>query len=65
MFFKELVDKTNVKVKFEIVPKTNEEYISVRYSCGRFIESYRFISSSLDKSVETLVDTSHKTLKSF
>ena len=29
MFFKKLVDKKNDKVKFDIIPKTNEEYISV------------------------------------
>ena len=29
MFFKKLVDKKNDKVKFDIVHKTNEEYISV------------------------------------
>ena len=37
MFFKKLVDKTNDKVKYKIIPKTNEEYISVRYGCGTFI----------------------------
>ena len=29
MFFKKLVDKKNYKVKFYIIPKTNEEYNSV------------------------------------
>ena len=29
MFLKKLVDKKYVKVKFGIIPKTNEEYISV------------------------------------
>ena len=29
MFFKKLVDKKKDKVDFEIIPKTNEEYISV------------------------------------
>ena len=48
MFFKKLVDKKNDKVKFDIIPKTNEEYISVTYGCIRFIDSYRFLSSSLD-----------------
>ena len=40
MFFKKLVDKKNDKVEFEIIPKTNEEYISVIYGCIRFIDSY-------------------------
>ena len=38
----------NDKVKFDIIPKTNVEYISVTYGCIRFIYSYRFLSYSLD-----------------
>ena len=63
MFFKKLVDKKKDKVYFDIIPKTNEEYISVTYSCIRFIDSYRFLSSGLDSLGKTLVDNSHKTLK--
>ena len=63
MFFKNLVDKKNEKVKFDIIPKTNEEYISVTYGCIRFIDIYRVQSSSLDSLVKTLVDNSNKTLK--
>ena len=63
MFFKELVDKTNVKLKFDKTPETNEEYISVTYGCIKFIDSYLFLSSSLDSLVKTLVDNSYKTLK--
>ena len=65
MFFKKLVDKKNDKLKFDIIPKTNEEYISVTYGCIRFIDSYRFESSSLDALVKTLVDNSYNTLKDF
>ena len=65
MFYKKLVDKKNDNVKFDILPKTNEEYISVTYGCIRFIDSYRFLSSSLDSLVKMLVDNSHKTLKAF
>ena len=61
-FFKKLVDEKNDKVKFEIIPKTNEEYISVTYGCISFIDSYRFLSSGLDALVKTLVDNSNKTL---
>ena len=50
-------------MKFDIIPKTNEEYFSITYSCIRFIDSYRFLSSGLDTLVKTLVDNSHKTLK--
>ena len=63
MFFKKLVDKKNDEVKFDILPKTNEEYISVTYGCIRFIDSYRFLSNGLDSLVKTLVDKSDKTLK--
>ena len=31
--------------------------------CSRFIENYRFLSSSLDSLVKTLVDNNHKMLK--
>ena len=62
MSLKKMVDKKNDKVKFDIIPKTNEEYISVTYGCIRFIDSYRFQSSSLDSLVKTLVDNSNKTL---
>ena len=54
MFFKKIVDKKNDKVKFDIIPKTNEEYISVTYGCIRFLDSYRFLSSSLDSLIKTL-----------
>ena len=65
MFFKKLVDKKKDKVDFDIIPKTNEEYISVTYGCIRFIDSYIFQSSSLDSLVKALVDNSDKRLKDF
>ena len=60
MFFKKLVDKKKDKVDFDIIPKRNEEYISVPYDFIRFIDSYRFLSSGLDSLVRTLVDDGHK-----
>ena len=65
MFFKNLVDKKNDKVIIDIIPKTNEEYISVTYGCIRFIDSYRFLSSGLDSLVKALVDKIDKRLKDF
>ena len=55
-FFEKLVDFKNDKVKFKIIPKTNEEYNSVIYGCNRFSESYRFLSSSLNKLVKKLIE---------
>ena len=63
IFFKKLVGKKNDKVKFDNIPKTNEEYKSVTYGCIRFTDSYRFLPSSLNSLVKTLVDISHRTLK--
>ena len=65
LFFKKLVDKKIDKVNFYFIPNTNEDYISVTYGCIRFIDSCRFLSSSSDSLVKTLVNNSHKTLKDF
>ena len=63
MFFKKIVDKKNDKVKSDIRPRTNEEYISVTYGCITFIDSYRSLSSSLDSFGKTLLDNNHETLQ--
>ena len=63
MFFKRLVDLKKDKVKFKIIPKTNEEYIAVKYGCIRLIDSYRFLSESLDKLVKNLDEDDFKILK--
>ena len=59
-FFKKIVVKKSDIVKFDIIPKINEEYISLTYGCLRFIDSYRFLSSSLDSLDKTLVDKNKK-----
>ena len=63
LFFPRLVDEKNDKVKFDFIPKTNKNYISVTYGCKRVIDSDRFLSSGLDSLVKTLVDNFYKTLK--
>ena len=47
LFFEELVHRKNDKVKFNIVPRTNEAKFSVTFGFSRFIHSYRFLSLSL------------------
>ena len=39
MFCRKLVDKKKDKVESEIIPKRNEQYISVTYGCISFIDS--------------------------
>ena len=41
-------------INVNVIPKTNEEYISVSYGCIRFIDSYRFLQSGLDGLIKTL-----------
>ena len=52
-----------MKKKFKSKAKTNEKFVSVTNGCIKIFDSYRLLSSSLDKLVETFVDNSHKTLK--
>ena len=63
MFFKRLVNIKTDKVKFKIIPKTKEEYILVKYGCIRFIDSYRFLSESLNKIDKNLDEDGFKILK--
>ena len=65
MFFKKVVDKKKDEVKFDKIPKTNEECFSATYGLSRFIDNYRFLSSSLDSFVRTFVESNHKTLKNW
>ena len=45
---------------FDNIPKTNEEYISVTYGCIRFLDSYRFLSMSLEGLVEIFYEDSSR-----
>ena len=52
------------KVKFEIIAKTNdEEHFSVRYGCITFVDSYRFLSHSLDELDKSLDENDFIILK--
>ena len=63
MFFKMLIDLKKDRVKIKIIPKTNEEYISVMYGCISFFNSYRFLSESLDNLMKNLDVDDFKVLK--
>ena len=63
MFFKRLLNLKKGKVEFKIIPKTNEECISINYGCIIFIDSHRFLSESLDKLVKYLDEDDFKILK--
>ena len=63
MFLKGLFDLKKGTVKFKITPRTNEEYIAVKYDCIRLIDSYHFLSESLDKLVKNLDEDDFKILK--
>ena len=63
MFSKRLVDLKKDKVKLNIIPKTDEKYISVSSGCFRFIDSYRFLSESLDNKAKKLDEDDFKILK--
>ena len=63
LFFKTLIDKKPDNINLTVIPKTNEEYISVSYGCIRFLDSYRFLQDSLDNLVKTLNEDDFNILK--
>ncbi len=56
LFFKELFDNKG-ETKIKVLPKTDENYIAVDFGCLRFLDSLRFLSSSLDQLVKGLDET--------
>ena len=47
--------KIMIKMKIKVIPRTNEEYLSLNYGgCNIFINSYRVLSKGLDELVKTL-----------
>ena len=53
-FFKKVSDLRKHEVKLDIIPQTNEYYKTVTYVGIRFVDSYRFLASSLDGINKTL-----------
>ena len=62
LFFKTLLSKSKSQ-KIKVIPKTNEEYFSVNFGCIRFIDSCRFLQSSLDSLVKSLHEDDLQLLK--
>ena len=55
LIFEELLTEAyNQNYYPTIIPKSLENYVSVQVGCSRFLDSYRFLSSSLDKLVRSL-----------
>ena len=63
MFFRNLVDKKNDKVKVDNIPIANGEDRSVTYGCIRLIDSHRFLSKSLDGLGKSLDEDNFKIWK--
>ena len=63
MFFNELINSKVEKKNLSVIPRTNEEYMSVNYSCIRFLDSMRFLTDSLEKLTESLKDIDYIHLK--
>ena len=55
LIFEELLTEAyNQNCNPTIIPKSLENYVSVQIGCLRFLDSYRFLSSSIDKLVKSL-----------
>ena len=63
MFFNELINSKVEKKNLSVIPRTNEEYLSVNYSCIKFLDSMRFLTASLEKLTESLNDNDYIHLK--
>ena len=57
LIFEELLTSAyNLKLPINIIPKSMENYVSMQVGCLRFLDSYRFLSSSLQKLITSLND---------
>jgi len=64
LFIKALAEYGKNK-KINIIGKTTEEYLSVRYGCLNFIDSLRFFDMSLDSVGNSLQDEDFKIFKKY
>ena len=53
--FEELLTQT-YKIGYEpkLIPKSMENYVSVQVGCSKFLDSYRFLSTEINKLVRSL-----------
>ena len=63
MFFNELINSKVDANNISVIPRTNEEYMSVNYGCVKFLGSMRFQTDSLEKLTESLKDVDYHHLK--
>ena len=63
MFFNELINSKVERKNLSVIPRTNEKYMSVNYSCIKFLDSMRFQTDSLEKLTESLKDDDYIHLK--
>ena len=63
MFFNELINASPNKFNIGVIPRNNEEYMSVNYGCIKFLDSMRFQQASLEKLTESLKDIDYIHLK--
>ena len=63
MFFNELINSRVDKIDLSVIPRTNEEYMSVNYGCVKFLDSMRSQQASLEKLTESLKDDDYIHLK--
>ena len=63
MFFNELINAKAHKKNLTTIARTNEEYMSVNYSCIKFLDSIRFLTASLEELTESLKEDDYIHLK--
>ena len=55
LIYEELLTQAyNLGYEPKIIPKSMENYVSVQVGCLRFLDSYRFLKSSLDKLMKSM-----------
>ena len=61
--FNDLIKSKVDKIKLSVIPRLNEEYMSVKYGFVNFLDSMGFQQDSLKKLTESLNDQNYIHLK--